>query len=546
MQCPRCGTENREDRASCWDCFAPLRQAAAKPPKEKVKEGRQVEPVQPIPEPPAVMPEAAPEPEPAAFELREVAEPVPEEAPVFELADEAPEREPIELESELVVPEPMPSFAELVEETPAQEKAEPEPEPELPPASGMGFILHELAEPEAEQEAAVPEPPVEEEAPLTAPVSEFDNTLAPQFLGAPDEEEDLGAHEPKVFDLGEVREVKPPDEEPVLESEADLSVHEPKVFDLGEAPEEEVSEPEPIDEQPSVHEPKVFDLGVFLKAPPEPTPAIEETPEDDERIFDLGAESEEEASAEEATLEPEERVFDLESAPKEEDEPGPDEHTSAADSASPPPSPSYIPELADPEAEEELPKVEVPELPVFDIEKIEEPSEAQQPPADTHPARHRARSPLPGFAVTIILLLVATWGFINAYPPPGAVAKSFITATDSLMAGDAAKLSKVVSAESQKDIAQVGQFFAPFKKRRLQVQIVPKAVVSRKIVGNTANVVVLTDFGIPNAVQAQGKLTVSLVKEGSIVRKLWKVDLKQTGRNWKTELPQLLQTSTNH
>ena len=68
--------------------------------------------------------------------------------------------------------------------------------------------------------------------------------------------------------------------------------------------------------------------------------------------------------------------------------------------------------------------------------------------------------------------------------------------------------------------------------------------VSRKIAGNTADVVVVANVGIPNTVQAQGGLTVALVKEGSAIRKRWKVDLAKTGTNWQAEMPQLLRSLT--
>ena len=755
-------------------------------------------PAQPIPEPPVIVPEAAPEP---AFE------------PAIQApAEEAPEREPIELDSEPVVLGPTPSFAELVEETPAEEEAEPEPE--LPPAPGMGFILREMAEtpadeqlpagerslaslappPKPEEPVASAEPPVPEEppaqkAPLAslAPEPPEDVVSPPGYLGVPpeEEEEDLGVHEPKVFDLGAMPEEEPAEPEPielepsvpepkafdvgeVLEEEPtepepielEPSVHEPKAFDVGEVPEGEPTEPEPIEFQPLVHEPKafdvgevleeeptdpepielepsvhepkafdlgeipeeepaepepielpaaqepevfdleeepalepeavkleaavpepeifelgeepapepepepvelesvveepqtlgvaeveeepepielepvveepqplgvtevaeeepelepepielesvveepqpldvtevaeeepepveiepaayrrrVFDFGVVPKAPPAPTPMAEvEAPEVSEEAIDLSAALEiEEAEEEPPELAPvtEEEVsaevIDLSVAPETEEaeaeeelpEPPPAESSETeiepaleekelepaatvglVDADSPAPSPVETVEVAEPEAEQ-APLVEAPELPVFDIESIEESPEVEE---EKPPTRHRPRSPLPGLAVTLILLLLSAWRFMNSYPPPGAVASNFVKAVDSMMAGDTTALSRVVSADSQQDMGQIAEVFQPFQKKRLEIRITPQEVVRREIIGNSANVVVLTNFGIPDAVQAQGRLTVALVKEGSAIRKRWKVDLTKTGEDWKTELPQLLETST--
>ena len=791
MQCPRCGTENKEGRASCWSCFAPLRAVAAgKPPKEpkqKVKNGWQVEAVQPIPEPPVIVPEAAPEP---AFEPA-----------IQSPAEEAPEREPIELDSEPVVLGPTPSFAELVEETPAEEEAEPEAE--LPPAPGMGFILRQMAEtpadeqlpagepslaslappPKPEEPVASAEPPVPEEppaqkAPLAslAPEPSEEMVSPPGYLGVPpeEEEEDLGVHEPKVFDLGAMPEEEPAEPEPI---ELEPSVHEPKAFDLGEIPEEEPIEPEPV-ELPAAQEPEVFDLeeepalepeaveleaavpepeifelgeeppaepepqpaetsakvsfwkrfqkpklepveiepaisepvsvaeiaaepeavvpsleeeepaveevsfwgvrpgpvaeepapepepepvelesvveepqtlgvaeveeepeplglepvveepqtldvtevaeeepepielesvveepqtldvtevaeeepepieiepaaysrrvfdfGVVPKAPPAPTPMAEvEAPEVSAEAVDLSVAPEIEEAEESPELAPivEEEVSDeavdlsaapeIEEAEEEEESPEPpsaefpetetepaleeEELEPAAtagllDADSPVPSPVEIQEVAEPEAEQ-APQVEAPDLPVFDIESIEESPEVEE---EEPPTRHRPRSPLPGLAVTLILLLLSAWRFMNSYPPPGAVASNFVNAVDSMMAGDTTALSRVVSADSQQGVGQITEVFQPFQKKRLGIRITPQEVVEREIIGNSANVVVLTNFGIPDAVQAQGRLTVALVKEGSAIRKQWKVDLTKTGEDWKTELPQLLKNA---
>ena len=682
MQCPRCGTENQDDRSSCWNCFGALRaQAGVKPPKkEKPKKeprkGKQTKTVEPIPEPVLTPPEAPSERDLAAVERLFQNADKSEAERVIELAEPEPEPEsdfstgfflPKLGEPEQAEPEPeIEEAPALVEEFPLTSPPEPEPEmepeeespvidlteealpadefefPKLEAEQEAPFVdysdlapAHEIPSlappPKPEPELVVAESPVEEEedlgvhepkvfdldeapedeTPVEEPVAESNESLAPSFLGGPEEEEDLGVHEPRVFDIGQSPEVEAPVEEPIAELETeDLGVHEPKVFDLGEAPEEEkpeektVAEPEAIQADLSIHEPeavdlgeapeedpaveetvaapesaksdlwayepKVFDLGVVPKAPPAPTPAVEKEPSEvAEPAFEVAPEIEPEPEtvAKEETPEVPEPAFEVTPAPtappptieelaydfdleseaesvepvKASDEIK-EETVSDEDGASMLyGTPNHVPGLAEPDAHTEQPKIEAPELPVLDVESVE-PQKPQPAPEEGRPIRQRRRSALPGFMVTIILLLLSTWAFMNAYPAPGTVARDFVLATDSMMAGDTSMLSRVASADSQSDIAQMSKVFQPFKARRLQIRMSPQEVVDRKIDGNEANVVVLTNVGIPNTVQAQGRLTVALVKEGSAFRKQWKVDLAKTGASWKAELPQLLKS----
>lgn len=80
MFCPRCGAENSDDRAACWNCYAQLRQAAdakGRKPEKPSKADRKKGKGEPEPAPEPVIPETAvQEPAPAAVE-----EPIPELEP---------------------------------------------------------------------------------------------------------------------------------------------------------------------------------------------------------------------------------------------------------------------------------------------------------------------------------------------------------------------------------------------------------------------------------------------------------------------------------
>lgn len=192
MYCPRCGAENEDARAACWNCFAQLRApAGAKPLKVEPKKAKPVAAVQPVPEPEPV-PEIEPEPE-AAPAAEEVAAPALAEAaeaatadskvldlgePVAKAAEPAVEVEPAaEVQPE---PEPIPAPAEeapgppseAAEEEPIQPESKvlnlDEPVVETEQAARDSYIVPGLAEPEPEAEeetpsAETPAPPEDEE-----------------------------------------------------------------------------------------------------------------------------------------------------------------------------------------------------------------------------------------------------------------------------------------------------------------------------------------------------------------------------------------------
>jgi hypothetical protein len=191
MYCPRCGAENSDDRASCWNCFAQLRQSAdvkgrktePKPSKADRKKGKG----EPVPEPAVapVIPELAPEEIPQAAVEEPVAHaplvtPPPAETPADEVDTSPVAREsvPVPLDVLQVIPVPETPSAPEPEAGPAQpeestfvagiplgpstEETEPGPEQDASeeskvldldaPVEDVPYVIPGLAETESEEE----------------------------------------------------------------------------------------------------------------------------------------------------------------------------------------------------------------------------------------------------------------------------------------------------------------------------------------------------------------------------------------------------------
>jgi hypothetical protein len=166
---------------------------------------------------------------------------------------------------------------------------------------------------------------------------------------------------------------------------------------------------------------------------------------------------------------------------------------------------------------------------------VEEP--AQPPPA-------RGRSILMPAIIVIVIALVAVWWFVLANPSPAPAAKEFVASVDALMAGDTTRLSAVTSAGSQKDVGRMGKVFEPFRTRRLKVGFTAGEVISSDVSGSTALLQVEVRMGVPKTTaQVTVPLHVALVKEGSVLKREWKVDLSATGRYWAQEMPKGIRPS---
>ena len=219
MYCPRCGVENSDDRAACWNCFAQLRQSAdvkgRKPEPKPSKADRKKGKGQPAPEPAVapVIPELAPEEIPQAA----VEEPV--------LAEEPVARAP------LVTPPPAETPADEVDTSPVARESAPVPLDVLPVIPIP----------------APPEPSVESE---TEPAQPEESTFVAGIpLGASTEEieqepEKDASDEGKVLDLDapveEATYVIPGLAESEAESDEQPSTEDGRVLDLdAEVPDDE-------------------------------------------------------------------------------------------------------------------------------------------------------------------------------------------------------------------------------------------------------------------------------------------------------------------
>lgn len=99
MICPRCGTQNDDQRAACWSCFAQLRPIAGVKPVKAEKPAKAEKPVKPAKEPKIKKAKAV---NGAAVEVAPVvAEPI-ADAPI-EIASVASEIKPMEMPAAPVI-----------------------------------------------------------------------------------------------------------------------------------------------------------------------------------------------------------------------------------------------------------------------------------------------------------------------------------------------------------------------------------------------------------------------------------------------------------
>jgi len=217
MYCPRCGVENDDSRAACWNCFAQLRPSAdadarkpqPKPSKAERKKGKQEPIVEPVAAPAPAAAEAAPIAEEAPsvpFEMPPTLETEEPAAPVVETPPTPAE----ETETAFVGGIPLGGATEPVESEPAAESARVTGPPLMKPETE-----ELIPRPDAQTRAAIP-------------------------LGAGDEE--AGPNDAKVLDL----------DEPVEDSAYVIP---------GLAEPEAETEPEPdVDAQPLIEGGPLLDL----------------------------------------------------------------------------------------------------------------------------------------------------------------------------------------------------------------------------------------------------------------------------------------------
>lgn len=147
------------------------------------------------------------------------------------------------------------------------------------------------------------------------------------------------------------------------------------------------------------------------------------------------------------------------------------------------------------------------------------------------PARARR---FPVFIPLVILVLgaLAAWWFLLANPSPSPVAKRYVPALAAAMSGDTTELQAICTPGSRAYIASMRKMMSTvptppgFALKMTAGEINSVSVTGgRAEVGLTAN----TSFG-DTQMQVSSPLRVALIREGSMLRRKWKVDLAATNR----------------
>ena len=125
--------------------------------------------------------------------------------------------------------------------------------------------------------------------------------------------------------------------------------------------------------------------------------------------------------------------------------------------------------------------------------------------------------------VVVVAVLVAAWWFILANPSPVPAAKRSMEALAStLSTGDVKPFKEVVSSGSQQSADQLGAIAGMLKSANLKLTV--GEVKGTTIQGSQATVkldITISAMGRTQTVTAP----LRMVKEGSIIRRQWKLDL---------------------
>ena len=210
-------------------------------------------------------------------------------------------------------------------------------------------------------------------------------------------------------------------------------------------------------------------------------------------------------------------------------------------------------EETDAETEEE-PGMDWEDLPIFDPDAVDEaaPAVAPAPTTESSPIKEKRKDraadkedsapakPKPRRGANFLLLIIigvlvigllAAWWFILWNPSPVPVAKEYIGAMNAAMAGDSQNLASICTAESQASIDSAVRALGQMKMSGFAVQMTAGEIESVAVTGNTAQVRLNVNTSVSNMqMQVSKPMPIALVREGSAIRRQWKVDMAATSR----------------
>ena len=187
-------------------------------------------------------------------------------------------------------------------------------------------------------------------------------------------------------------------------------------------------------------------------------------------------------------------------------------------------------EMGEPDSPEPQPNYIVPGL----AETTDDAPEAPRASRETN-RKSSGGKKFPVIIPVIIVLaaLVAAWWFLLANPSPEPVAKQYISAMQAVMSGDTQPLQSIVSASSQSRVASMNSMSGMMKGLGASgVKLDIQKVDSCTVTGDKAEVMLSVKTTLVNMPQMGIDLpmSVALVREGSPVRRKWKVDLDATNQ----------------
>ncbi len=226
-----------------------------------------------------------------------------------------------------------------------------------------------------------------------------------------------------------------------------------------------------------------------------------------------------------------------ERAPIDLDEPA--QAVSAAGSEETAPAPGAELEAAEaevqpPEHQETAPAPEVMPTGSVAVPPGEPAPRAEMPLERRRSARPARRRRFLIFIPLVILVLagLAAWWFLLANPSPSPVATRYVPALAAAMSGDTTELQAICTPGSRAEIASMRKMMSTmptppgFALKMTAGEIDSVSVTGgRAEVGLTASI----SFGDPQ-MQVSSPVRVALVREGSMLRRKWKIDLAATNR----------------
>lgn len=191
-----------------------------------------------------------------------------------------------------------------------------------------------------------------------------------------------------------------------------------------------------------------------------------------------------------------------------------------------------------PKADEEIParpaldKDEPPSRQGYAIPGLAESSSEARAPREIREPSARPDKKFPAIIPIIFVVVAAAWWFLLANPSPVPAAKQYVAAIQSVATGNLEPMRAIVSATSQTQLRALQGSFGAMKRYGVSgVRMEPQEVVSKSVNGDTAEIVVTVKYTVPNQPMGMNMpMGVALVREGSILKRVWKVDLAATGR----------------